>query len=192
MRQGENQPRAAGNAAGQASAPRLAIRAATAADAPFLHAALLGIARTVDEVEKVRCSVADLVAYGFGPDPHFEAVIAEADGVPAGMCLFFRSFSTWFGRPGVYVQDLYVDEAFRSLGVGRKLLRRVAAISRDRGGVYMRLSVDTENFVAQDFYARLEIGLSDTEQVHAAYGEAFLNLAAADSPPGATRPGKGE
>lgn len=172
------------SAAGQGPAPRLAIRGATAADVPFIHAALLGIARTVDEVDKVCCSAADLAAHGFGPDPHFEVVIAEADGVPAGMCLFFRIFSTWLGRPGVYVQDLYVEEAFRSLGVGRKLLRRVAAISRDRGGVYMRLSVDTENFVARDFYARLEIGPSDTEQVHAAYGEAFLNLAAADSPPG--------
>jgi len=168
-------------------APLLALRAATVADAAFFHAALLGIARAVDEVEKVACSMADLVAYGFGPDPHFEVVIAEADGVPAGMCLFFRSFSTWLGRPGVYVQDLFVAPDFRSLGVGRALLRRVAAISRDRGGVYLRLSVDTENFIAQGFYARLEIGRSDTEQVHAAYGEAFLNLAAADSPPGATR-----
>ena len=174
------------SAAAPGAAPPLALRVATAADAPFIHAALLGIARTVDEVEKVACSMADLVAYGFGADPHFEVVVAEAGGAPAGMCLFFRSFSTWLGRPGVYVQDLFVVSDFRSLGVGRALLRRVAAISRDRGGVYMRLSVDTENFVAQDFYRRLEIGLSDTEQVHAAYGEAFLNLAAADSPPGGT------
>lgn len=166
--------------------PELVIRFATAEDAAYLHESLLGIARTVNEVEKVLCSVADLLEYGFGPDPHFEALIAEADGAYAGMSLFFRSFSTWLGRPGVYVQDLYVEEAFRGLGVGRKLLRRVAAIVRDRGGVYMRLSVDTGNLVAQDFYTRLEIGLSDTEQVHAAYGEAFLNLAAADCPPGAT------
>ncbi|MBX3570546.1 MAG: GNAT family N-acetyltransferase [Rhizobiaceae bacterium] len=164
------------------------IRPAAAADAALLHASLLGIARTVNEVEKVRCSVADLVEFGFGPEPHFEAVIAEVDGVYAGMALFFRSFSTWLGRPGCYVQDLYVDETFRGLGVGRKLLRRVAAMVRDRGGVYMRLSVDTQNFVAQDFYTRLEIKLSDTEQVHAAYGEAFQNLAAADSPPGGTLP----
>ena len=164
----------------------LIIRPATIADVELLHSSLLGIARTVGELDKVRCSVADLVEFGFGPDPHFEALVAESDGVYAGMCLHFRSFSTWLGRPGVYVQDLFVDEAFRSLGVGRKLLRRVAAIVRDRGGVYMRLSVDTQNFVAQDFYTRLEIKPSDTEQVHAAYEEAFLNLAAADCPQGGT------
>jgi len=141
----------------------LIIRPATVADVELLHSSLLGIARTVGELDKVRCSVADLVEFGFGSDPHFEALVAEVDGVYAGMCLYFRS-----------------------LGVGRKLLRRVAAIVRDRGGVYLRLSVDTQNFIARDFYTRLEIKPSDTEQVHAAYEEAFLNLAAADCPQGGT------
>ena len=166
--------------------PHIHLRPAAVVDAPYIHSALLGIARTVNELEKVRCEVADLIEYGFGPDRHFETVIAEVDGVPAGMCLFFPSFSTWLGRPGVYVQDLYVEDRFRGLGIGAKLLRRVAAITRDRGGVYMRLSVDTENFIAQGFYTRLEIKFSDTEQVHAAYDDAFLNLAAADCPPGGT------
>lgn len=164
------------------------LRPANVDDAPYIHSALLGIAHTVNELDKVRCDVADLIEYGFGSDQHFETVIAEVDGDPAGMCLFFRSFSTWLGRPGVYIQDLYVEDKFRGLGIGAKLLRRVAAIVRDRGGVYMRLSVDTENFGAQDFYMRLEIKFSDTEQVHAAYEDAFLNLAAADCPPGGTLP----
>jgi ribosomal protein S18 acetylase RimI-like enzyme len=159
------------------------LRLATVDDAPYIHACLLGIARTVDEVPKMRSGIGDLIEYGFGPNPHFETVIAEVDGVSAGMALFFSSFSTWLGRPGVYIQDLYVDDAFRGFGIGAKLLRRVAAICRDRGGCYMRLSVDTSNFAAQEFYTRLELQLSETEQVHAAYGEAFLNLAAADSPP---------
>jgi ribosomal protein S18 acetylase RimI-like enzyme len=168
------------------AAPHIHLRPATVADAPYIHSALLGIARTVNELDKVRCEVADLIDYGFGSNPHFETVIAEVDGAYAGICLFFRSFSTWFGRPGVYVQDLYVEDRFRGLGIGAKLLRRVAAITRDRGGIYMRLSVDTENFAAQNFYTRLEMKLSDTEQVHAAYDDAFLNLAAADCPPGGT------
>ena len=168
------------------AARHIHLRPAAVADAPYIHSALLGIARTVDELDKVRCSVADLIEYGFGPVPHFETVIAEVDGISAGICLFFPSFSTWLGRPGVYVQDLYVEDRFRGLGIGAKLLRRVAAIVRDRGGIYIRLSVDTENFVAQGFYTRLELKLSDTEQVHAAYDDAFLNLAAADCPPGGT------
>ncbi len=165
--------------------PAIRIRRATAADAECIHSALLGIARHVDELEKVRCTVVDLIDYGFGPEPHFETIMAEIDGRFAGMALFFRSFSTWLGRPGAYVQDLYVDDDFRGLGIGAKLLRRVAAITRDRGGVYLRLSVDTGNFPAQRFYERLDLAFSDTERIHAAYGEAFLNLAAADGPPGA-------
>jgi len=166
--------------------PAVRIRPATVADAGLIHSSLLGIARHVDEVEKIRSTPADIAEYGFGSDPHFEAIIAEVDGRFAGMALFFRSFSTWLGRPGAYVQDLYVDDAFRGLGIGAKLLRRVAAITRDRGGVYLRLSVDTDNVAAQRFYERLDVVFSDTEQVHAAYGEAFLNLAAADSPPRTT------
>ncbi|PSJ57033.1 GNAT family N-acetyltransferase [Kumtagia ephedrae] len=166
--------------------PKILIRPATVADAERIHSSVLGIARVMDGVDKVRCTVADLIDYGFGPDPHFEAVIAEVDGAYAGMCLFFRSFSTWQGRPGAYVQDLFVDDAFRGLGVGAKLLRRVAAIIRDRGGSYLRLSVDVQNSAAQAFYTRIDITVSDTEQIHAAYGETFLNLAAADSPPGGT------
>jgi ribosomal protein S18 acetylase RimI-like enzyme len=164
----------------------ITLRPATVADAGLIHRGLLGIARAIDERDPVESEVADLIEYGFGPDPYFETIIAEVDGKFAGMALFFRSFSTFQGRPGVYIQDLYVEDAFRGLGIGAKLLRRVAAISRDRGGCYMRLSVDTENFAAQEFYTRLELVLSDTEQVHAAYGEAFLNLAAADCPPGGT------
>lgn len=166
--------------------PDITIRPATVADAQYIHDCLIGIARAVGELDKIRSGVGDIIEYGFGPDPHFETVIAEVDGKNAGAALFFRSFSTWHGRPGVYVQDLYVDDAFRGLGIGAKLLRRVAAITRDRGGYYMRLSVDTDNFAAQAFYTRVELVKSDTEQVHAAYGEAFLNLAAADCPPGGT------
>jgi ribosomal protein S18 acetylase RimI-like enzyme len=164
-------------------APTITLRPATEADAPQLHASLLGIARAVDGVAKLKSSVEDLVRHGFGPERRFEAVIAEVDGTFAGMCIFFPSFSSWLGKPGVYVQDLYVDDHYRGLGIGRSLLRRVAAMTRDRGGCYLRLSVDTENRAAQEFYQRLDVAWSDTEQIHAAYGEAFLNLAAADSPP---------
>ena len=72
--------------------------------------------------------------YGFGEQPAFDALIAEVDGDFAGMCLFFPSFSTWRGRPGVYVQDLFVEERFRGAGVGVALLRGTAALSRARGG----------------------------------------------------------
>ena len=65
---------------------------------------------TVEELHKMKSTTSeDIRRFGFGDDPAFETLIAEIDGRFAGCCLFFPSFSTWIGRPGVYVQDLYVD-----------------------------------------------------------------------------------
>ncbi len=87
---------------------------------------------------KVASRVEDIRDRGFGADPAFEALIAERDGAPVGLCLFFESFSTWDGRRGVYVQDIYVSEAARGLGLGRRLLAEAAAVSRARGGSYTK------------------------------------------------------
>jgi ribosomal protein S18 acetylase RimI-like enzyme len=155
----------------------LRIRPATIDDAETIHFAILGIAEAVGEQHKMKSTPDDIRRFGFGPTPAFEALIAEVDGVFAGLCLFFPSFSTWQGRPGVYVQDLFVAKDFRGLGVGEKLLKRLAAVTRKRGGRYIRLSVDTANHRAQAFYQRLGLRLSDAEQIYAAYREDFDALA---------------
>ena len=103
--------------------------------------------------------------------------IAEVDGVFAGLCLHFPIFSTWMGRPGVYVQDLYVEDRFRGKRIGEGLLRRVARECRRDGGVYLRLSVDTDNEIAKAFYERLGIGWSSYEQTQKIIGEAFFAFA---------------
>ena len=153
------------------------IRLAHAADAGSIHLGLLGIADTVGERHLVKSTVDDIRRYGFGAAPAFEALIAEAGSTFAGMCLFFPIFSTWMGRPGVYVQDLYVEPAFRGRAVGESLLRRTAALCRQRGGVYLRLSVDTGNAAAIRFYERVAIAHSPSEQTHKIAGEAFSALA---------------
>jgi len=159
----------------------IAIRFATIDDADAIFAALEGIAETVKERHKLKSSPDDIRRYGFGERPAFETLIAEIDGRFAGCCLYFPSFSTWLGRPGVYVQDFYVVDAFRGRGVGEGLLRRLAAVTRRRGGCYIRLAVDTQNHRAQAFYARNGIAHSETEQIHAAYDDAFDRLANADA-----------
>lgn len=161
-------------------AAQITIRHGRPEDAETIHAALLGIAETVGELHKVTSTPDDIRRFGFGANPAFETLIAEADGIFAGLCLYFPSFSTWQGRPGAYVQDLYVAENFRGLGVGEKLLRRLAAVTRKRGGCYIRLSVDTENFRAQAFYQRIGIRPVKDEQIHAAYRQDFDALADAD------------
>jgi ribosomal protein S18 acetylase RimI-like enzyme len=153
---------------------------ATVDDVDDIFAAMAGIAETVKELHKLKSTPDDLRRFGFGDKPAFETLIAEIDGRFAGCCLYFASFSTWIGRPGVYVQDFYVADAFRGQGVGERLLQRLAAITRERGGRYIRLAVDTQNFRAQAFYTRVGIKHSDTEQIHAAYDEEFDALADAD------------
>lgn len=161
-------------------AAALTIRFATPDDAEAIHAGLLGIARVVGELDKVRSTPDDIRRYGFGEKAEFETLIAEIDGEFAGMCLWFPYFSTWAGRPGAYVQDLYVADRFRSAGVGARLMQRLAAITRQRGGAHVRLAVDTQNFRAQAFYTRLGLARFDTDHIHAAYGEAFNALADGD------------
>jgi GNAT superfamily N-acetyltransferase len=153
------------------------VRAAVPGDLEYLHRALLGIARHVKEEHRMKSSVADLERAMFGADPAVEGLVAEVAGEYAGMCLFFRSYSTWHGRTGVYVQDIFVEERFRGRNIGERLLQRVAALTRARGGTYMRLAVDTANHSAMHFYTRLGLKHSDTEQIHAAYCEDFGALA---------------
>ena len=154
----------------------LVIRVAAPEDAGTLHKAIIGLGEFVGASHRIECTADDLRRYGFGPDSAFDALIAEIGGEFAGMCIYFKSFSTWLGRPGVYVQDLFVEERFRGARVGETLLRQVVAVTQARGGVYLRLSVEVGNESAQAFYERIGISRSDKEFIHAAYGANFLLL----------------
>ncbi|WP_429817974.1 N-acetyltransferase family protein [Ensifer sp. B1-9] len=153
------------------------IRAGEPGDADTIHRAILAMGRGLEMADNVTCTVDDYRRFGFGPHAAFHSLIAEAGGDLAGLCLFFPIFSTWRGRPGVFVQDLYVDGLFRGLGIGEALLREVAAWSRASGGDYLRLEVDVDNLPAQRLYERLGITWQAKDRAHAAYGEAFLALA---------------
>lgn len=155
---------------------KLVIRAASPEDCEALHRAIVDLGAFVGALHKIESTPESLRTYGFGADPAFEALVAEVDGEFAGMCIYFRSFSTWLGQPGVYVQDLFVEERFRGMKIGESLLRRVAALTRRKGGVYLRLSVEAGNATAQAFYDRLGIARSAAEVIHAAYGANFLLL----------------
>ena len=156
------------------------IRPVTIDDVETVHAALLRMATHTGAHQEITSTAEDLRRYGFGDKPAFSTLIAEVNGEFAGLCLHFPIFSTWMGRPGVYVQDLYVEDRFRGRRIGEKLLRRVAMECRAAGGVYLRLSVDTDNGTAKAFYERLGIGWSSYEQVQKIVGDAFF--AFADTP----------
>ncbi len=153
------------------------IRRAIEADAGTIHALVIELAAAIGVAGKVASRSEDIREQGFGSDPAFEALIAESDGVPVGLCLFFESFSSWDGRRGVYVQDIYISEAARGLGLGRRLLAEAAAISRARGGSYLRLSVEAENDRAQVFYKRVGLAWSKNERIYQVRGDDFVALA---------------
>lgn len=161
----------------RASATRVDIRLATPADADRIHAALLDLGDHVGEQHKIKSTPEDIRRYGFGPKAHFRTLIAEGNGIFAGICIFFPSFSTWLGRPGVYIQDIVVDRDFRGQGIGERLLREVARMVKAEGAVYMRLAVDVENLSAQAFYDRMGMELVKDDMIRAAFGEAFDALA---------------
>ena len=138
---------------------------------------MIELAAAIGRTGKVASRVVDIRDQGFGADPAFEALIAERDGAAVGLCLFFESFSSWDGRRGVYVQDIYVAEAARGLGLGRRLLAEAAAISRARGGSYLRLSVAAENDQAQAFYQRIGLAWSRSERIYQVRGDDFAALA---------------
>lgn len=159
------------------SGATVSFRHAKREDAALIHQMVADLSAYLGETRKHTASAADYEAHGFGDKPRFEAIIAEVAGEAAGMCLFFDSFSTWAGQPGLYVQDLYVSPKARGLKLGRLLLERVARYGMEKGYGYVRLSVDANNVNAQGFYEACGLTWSDAERLYVARGDAFIALA---------------
>ncbi len=130
------------------------IRFATAEDCPLLLRLIRELAAYEHAPEAVVASEEDLRRHGFGPHPEFEAILAFLDGEAAGAALFHARFSTWLGRPGMYLEDLYVTEKARGRGVGRRLMARLAGIAVERGWGRIDFNVLDWN-PAREFYHRL-------------------------------------
>lgn len=104
----------------------IAIRPARPADAALIHAFILELAVYEKLSHEVVASPADTAAALFGPAPRAFCEIAEADGEPAGFALWFYSYSTFLGRHGLYLEDVFVQPAFRGRGLGKALLKHLA------------------------------------------------------------------
>lgn len=118
----------------------------------------------------------DFRRFGFSDPPCFHALIAEQGGRAVGLCLYFFSFSSWKGRRGVYVQDLFVDASQRGTGLGRRLMAETARRAGEQGAVFMRLSVDRGNPAAQAFYSKIGMEMAEHECIFNAVGEKFEAL----------------
>jgi GNAT superfamily N-acetyltransferase len=134
---------------------RVAIRAATCADVTDI----LSLIRELAEYEKLGSEVvateAILRETLFGKRSYAEVLLAEVGGELAGFCLFFHNFSTFLGRPGIYIEDIFVHERFRGQGIGKQFYAKLAAIAKARGCGRIEWWVLNWNKPALDFYKRL-------------------------------------
>ena len=166
---------------GPAATAAIVIRAATRADVP----AILAFIRELAEYEKLAHeAVADetgMAEHLFGPTPRAEVLIAEVDGAPAGFALFFHNFSTFLGKPGLYLEDLFVRPAFRGLGLGKRLMLRLARIAVERDCGRFEWSVLDWNTPAIGFYRSLGAVGMDEWTVQRVSGDALHALAARDA-----------
>ena len=159
----------------------IAIRPATAEDVPQILAFIQALATYEREPDAVTATEADLLRDGFGPNPFYFCLIAEADNVPAGFALYFFNYSTWLGRPGLYLEDLFVPPEYRGLGIGKALLQRVAAIAVEKACQRLQWEVLDWNTPAIDFYQAMGAEFLDTWRNVRMTGEALLKLAGAES-----------
>lgn len=109
------------------------IRPAEKADAATMLRFIKELAEYEKALHEVTATVADLESSLFGARAYAEAVIAELDGKPVGFALFFHNFSSWHGKPGLYLEDLYVTPEVRGKGYGKQLLIHLAEIAKQRG-----------------------------------------------------------
>jgi GNAT superfamily N-acetyltransferase len=160
--------------------PEIQIKPAEPADVPLL----LTFLRELAEYEKLAHAVvatdADMHAALFGGRPVIEAVIASLDGQPVGYALCFPTFSTFLGKPGLYLEDLYVRPAARGFGVGRKLLEHLARLTVERGWGRLEWSVLDWNEPSIAFYKKMGAKPMDEWTVFRLAGEGLTSLAFVD------------
>ncbi len=155
----------------------LTLRPAVAADAELILALVCELAHYERLSHEVVADVATLRETLFGAQPAAEVVIAEHDGQPAGFALFFSSYSTFLGRPGIYLEDLFVRPAFRRKGIGQALLAHLASLAGARGCGRLEWAVLDWNEPAIQFYKQLGARPMDAWTVFRVTGPALAALA---------------
>jgi GNAT superfamily N-acetyltransferase len=130
----------------------IAIRDATPSDASAIHALIVELAIYEKAEHEVIASVADIENSLFGEGTPARGLICERDGQIIGYAIYFLSYSTWLGRKGMYLEDLYISLAHRGEGAGKRLLRHLARIASDSGCGRLEWSVLDWNEPAIRFY----------------------------------------
>ena len=156
----------------------LSIRPAVAADLPLIAQFIRDLAEYEKLAHEVRFDEVVLGDRLFGARPYAEVLIGEIDGVAQGFALFFHNFSTFEGKPGIYLEDLFVRPEARGSGLGKALLKRLAALAVERDCARLEWSVLDWNEPAITFYQSLGAKSMDGWTINRVDGDALQGLAA--------------
>ncbi|HLZ95340.1 MAG TPA: GNAT family N-acetyltransferase [Candidatus Dormibacteraeota bacterium] len=154
----------------------VSIRLGERGDVAVIARLIRALARYEKLDHEVTMDEARLEAALLGPHPYAETLIAEEDGEAVGFALFFHNFSTFLAKPGIYLEDLYVEESQRGKGTGRALLRRLAAIAVERDCGRLEWAVLDWNTDAIGFYERLGARPNADWTVYRLAGDALTAL----------------
>ncbi|MBZ5714533.1 GNAT family N-acetyltransferase [Nannocystis pusilla] len=154
------------------------LRAAGPADAADIFRLIVDLATYEREPDAVVVTVDELRAQLAAERPPFECLLAEDDdGAVVGFALYFHNYSTWRGRPGLYLEDLFVEPSRRGRGIGKQLLVRLAQLAVERGCARMEWAVLDWNTPAIGFYERLGARAVSEWTIFRLTGQELLNLA---------------
>jgi GNAT superfamily N-acetyltransferase len=156
----------------------VAVRTALSADVPQILEFIRGLGEYEHLSSQVIATEEALRATLFGERPYAEVLIAECDGQPAGFALFFHNYSTFLAQPGIYLEDLFVEPAFRKRGVATALLHYLAELTVARGCGRLEWSALAWNRLAIDFYLKLGAVEMDAWRIYRLSGQALEKLAA--------------
>jgi len=155
----------------------LTIRPATPADVPLILEFIRELADYEREPQAAVATAADLVRDGFGPEPKFRVDIAEWSGEPAGFAFYFWNYSTWQGKPGLYLEDLFVRPRYRGKGIGKALLVHLARVAVKNNCGRLVWQVLDWNTPAIEFYESLGAETMKEWLTMRVTGEALVRLA---------------
>jgi GNAT superfamily N-acetyltransferase len=156
---------------------RIEIRTATPADVALIFAFIKELAEYEKLGHEIQATESQIRATLFGERPVSEVVIASLDGTPVGFALFFPNYSTFLGRPGLYLEDLFVRPEARGFGIGRALLEHLARVAVDREWGRLEWRVLDWNEPSISFYKKLGAEPLEDWTVYRVTGAALQNLA---------------
>jgi GNAT superfamily N-acetyltransferase len=155
----------------------LNLRPATRDDADLILELIQALAEYEREPNAVVATREDILRDGFGSRPKFWVIIAEWNGVPAGFAFYFFNYSTWLGKPGLFLEDLFVKPELRGKGIGKALLAELARIAKAENCYGVKWEVLDWNQPAIDFYEKLGAKIRKEWLTVVLRGEALEELA---------------